>query len=146
MLRIIATVLSLVVLVVACGGGGAAEIADGSYRAFAVAEGEVPDLSLEIDGNALTFTGPGGITEASLGAIAGAYRVCGTETEDDVVEVDTAVTVDAVEWANPGIFGDCGITSPERVTLVDLDSHDEALGVVPFARWIELCDTTDPDC
>lgn len=146
MLRIIATLMSLVVLVVACGGGGTAEIADGSYRAFAVAEGEVPDLTLEIDGDTLAVTGPGGITEARLGAIAGSYPVCGIEAEGDVVEVDTAVTVGAVEWANPGIFGDCGITSPERVTLVDLDSHDEALGVVPFARWVELCDTVDPDC
>lgn len=142
----VVALIALGLFVTSCGGGGAAEIATGSYRAFAVAEGAVPDLALAIDGAALTFTGAGDTTEATLGDPAGTYPVCGTDREDEVIGLDTPVTVGDAEYTNPGIFGDCGLTAPVRVTLVDLDSFEDGSGVVPFARWVELCDLSDPDC
>jgi hypothetical protein len=48
--------------------------------------------------------------------------------------------------ASPAVVGDCGQTTPKRVTLVDLDSYDEAGGPFKYTRWVEFCDTTDPDC
>jgi hypothetical protein len=133
-------------LVAACGGGGTAEITDGSYRAFAIAEGAVPDLTPAIAGETLTFTAPGVTTEASLGDRAGSYPVCGTDRENDVISLDNSVVVGDVEYPNPGVFGDCGLTASVRVTLVDLDSFVDGSGVVPFARWVELCDVGDSDC
>jgi hypothetical protein len=32
------------------------------------------------------------------------------------------------------------------VTVVDLASADGTIGPFPFTRWVEFCDTTDPDC
>lgn len=145
MSRPVIVLLSLALAVAAC-GGTSAEITDGSYRTFAAADGAGPDLSLDVDGDALTFTGPGGTTEATLGESAGSYPVCGPDQDAPVLRVGTPVMVGDDEWADPGLFGDCGITSPVRVTLVDLDSLDDSLGVVPFARWVELCDLADPDC
>jgi hypothetical protein len=144
--RIIPLVLVLSLVVSACGGTSAAEISDGSFRAFAVADGEVPDLSLSIDGDVLSFSSSGEDVEATLAADGDTYPVCGTDREDEVFEVGTTITVGDAEYTSPGLFGDCGVTTPVRVTLVDLDSFDDDLGVVPFARWVELCDTTDPDC
>lgn len=145
MSRRVIVLLSLAFAVAAC-GGTSAEITDGSYRAFAIADGAVPELSLDVDGDALTFTGPGGVTEAALGETAGPYPVCGPDRDEDVLRVGSPVMVGDVEWADPAMFGDCGITSPVRVTLVDLGSLDESLGVVPFGRWVELCDVDDSDC
>jgi hypothetical protein len=137
----------LVLLASACGGNSTAEIPDGSYRAFSVTEGEVPEISLSIDGDSLTFTAAGGEeVETTLAAQGDVHPVCGTDREDEVFAVGTSLSFVGAEYTRPGLFGDCGITAPVRVTLVDLDSYDDALGVVPFARWVELCATSDPDC
>jgi hypothetical protein len=32
------------------------------------------------------------------------------------------------------------------VTPIDLDSLDEAGGPLKYTRWVEFCDTADPDC
>jgi hypothetical protein len=130
----------------ACGGASGAEISDGTYRAFAVAEGEVPDAELSIDGQSLALMGANRTIEMTLEADGESYPVCGTDRDDDVFALGTAVTVGDVDYTRAGLFGDCGVTTPVRVTLVDLESYDETLGVVPFARWAEFCDVTDPDC
>jgi len=139
-------ILVVSLVAAACGGTSGAEISDGTYRAFAVAEGEVPDAELSIDGQSLVLTGANGAIQMTLETDGESYAVCGTDRDDDVFAVGTAVTVGEVDYNRAGLFGDCGVTTPVRVTLVDLESYDEMLGVVPFARWVELCDVTDPDC
>ena len=44
------------------------------------------------------------------------------------MRVGTPLTVGSVALSAPAIFGDCGQTTPKRLTLVDLDSYDELAG------------------
>lgn len=62
------------------------------------------------------------------------------------LRVDAALSVGAVALSSPAVFGDCRQVTPTRVTLVDLDSLDEAPGPLSYTRWVENCDTTDPGC
>ncbi len=61
------------------------------------------------------------------------------------MSLDAPLSVDGVVFTRPALVGDCGQTTPVRVTLVDLDATDTSLRF-PFTRWAEFCDLTDPDC
>ena len=55
----------------------------------------------------------------------------------------TGLPID-VRLEAPAVFGDCGVTTPVRVTIVDLDAPGE--GRPPYARWVEFCLAADSDC
>ncbi len=72
------------------------------------------------------------------------YVLCPPGGQGSPRPVDAAVQVDGLQMRQPALFGDCGQTSPSRVTLVDLASTTD--GAFPFAVWAEFCDSADPDC
>lgn len=130
-----AAVASGALALAGCGGvdvssaSAPAGVSDGSYAYLASsAPGNAPAALLTIDGDTLTLTGEAGAVTTTTG------------------EPATPLTIGSVHLAAPALFGDCGQTTPKRVTLVDLDSYDEAGGPFGFTRWVELCDTSDADC
>ena len=131
-------------LVLGACGSSSIVVEDGDYRSLASSESSTPEAIMVIDGSALTLTVDGTATRATIEGSGSSYVVCPPDTSAEVLPLDGAVTIGAISFARPGIFGDCGITTPVRVTIVDLDS--ESGGGFPFARWIEMCDVTDPDC
>lgn len=58
--------------------------------------------------------------------------------------LDIPLSVGEVDLGSPAVYGDCGQTSPERVTLVDLESRADTLP--PFSSWVEFCLGSEPDC
>jgi hypothetical protein len=135
-----------------CGGsddssGGPAKVSDGAYTFLASsAAGGAPAASLTIAGDTLTLTGDGGPVTATIGEPAAEAVLCPPSGKGQPATLGTPLTVGSVAMAAPAVFGDCGQTTPQRVTLVDLDSYDEAGGPMKYTRWVEFCDTTDPDC
>jgi hypothetical protein len=148
-----AVVVALSVLALAgCEGsdgsssGGPAEVSDGSYAYLASSAGGSAAASLTITGDTLTLTGDAGPVTATIGEPAAEAVLCPPSGKGQPATVGTPLTVGSVGLASPAVFGDCGQTTPRRVTLVDLDSYDEAGGPFKYTRWVEFCDTTDPDC
>ena len=136
-----------------CGGsdgsssGGPATISDGAYAYLASSAGGSPlAATLTIAGDTLTLTGDAGPVTATIGEPAAEAVLCPPSGKGQPATVGTPLTVGAVALASPAIFGDCGQTTPKRLTLVDLDSYDEAGGPFKYTRWLEFCDTSDPDC
>lgn len=147
------SVLSSVLALAGCGGsqdatsGGPAEVTDGAYVSLASsAGGGAEDVGLDIGGDSITLRQDSGTTTATIGEPAAEAILCPPSGKGRPRQIDTPLTVGSVALASPAIFGDCGQTAPRRVTLVDLDSYDESAGPAAFTRWVELCDTTDPDC
>ena len=145
-------VASSVFALAGCGGsdgsssGGPAEVSDGAYAYLASsAGGSAPAASLTIAGDTLTLSGDAGVT-APIGEPASEAVLCPPSGKGQPSTLGTPLTVGSVALASPAIFGDCGQTTPKRVTVVDLDSYDEAGGPYKYTRWVEFCDTTDPDC
>ena len=128
----------------ACGSSSIG-VQDGEYRSFASSESSTPEATMVIDGSSLTLTGDGTTTQATIADSGSSSVVCPPDSSAEVLPLDGAVTIGAISVARPGIFGDCGITTPVRVTIVDLDS-ETTTGGFPFTRWFEMCDVTDPDC
>ena len=128
----------------ACGSSSIA-VQDGEYRSLASSESSTPEATMVVDGSSLTLTVDGTATQATIGGSGSSYVVCPPDSSAEVRPLDTSMTVGAIAFARPGIFGDCGITTPVRVTIVDLDA-ETTTGGFPFARWLEMCDVTDPDC
>jgi hypothetical protein len=148
-----ALVASTVLALAGCGGSGdstssgPAPISDGAYAYLASsAGGGAQAATLTIAGGTLTLTGDAGPVTATIGEPATEAVLCPPSGKGQPAEVGAALTVGSVSLASPAIFGDCGQTTPKRVTLVDLDSYDEAGGPLKFTRWMEFCDTSDPDC
>ena len=120
-------------------------VEDGDYRSLASSEFSTPEATMVIEESALTLTVDGTTTRATIEGSGSSYVVCPPDASAEVLPLDTAVMIGDISFARPGIFGDCGITTPVRVTIVDLDA-ETTTGGFPFARWIEMCDVTDPDC
>jgi hypothetical protein len=145
--------LGCVLVLAGCAGGtggdppGPAAITDGSYRLLATSAGQDPDatVSLTITGDTLVLTQGSDTTEDSLGQPGDTeYVLCPPGGTGSPRPLSAPIDVDGVHLARPALFGDCGQTTPVRVTLVDLDATtDQAF---PFATWAEFCDTGDPDC
>lgn len=136
-----------------CGGvdvssaSAPAGVSDGSYAYLASsAPGNAPAALLTIDGDTLTLTGEAGAVTTTTGEPAAPAILCPPSGTGRPATVGTPLTIGSVHLAAPALFGDCGQTTPKRVTLVDLDSYDEAGGPFGFTRWVELCDTSDADC
>ena len=144
---------STVLALAGCGGsdsstsGGPAAISDGAYAYLASsAGGGAQAATLTIDGDSLSLTGDAAPVTATIGEPAAEAVLCPPSGKGQPSTLGTPLTVGSVALASPAIFGDCGQTTPKRVTLVDLDSYDEAAGPFKYTRWVEFCDTTDPDC
>jgi hypothetical protein len=126
--------------------GGPAPVGDGSYAFLASSTGGTQTASLEVSGSELTLTQDGTSTMATIGAAAPEAVLCPPSGKGQPQQIDVALSVGEVSLASPAIFGDCGEVTPKRVTVVDLDSYDEAGGPFGYTRWVEFCDTADPDC
>jgi len=145
MLTLAATGLGLLS---ACSSAPAA-VDDGTYRAFAASGelGRTPEASVEVRDDRLTFTTPAGpefVADASRGTQD--FVVCPPQGSGTPDPLSAPLTLDGVTFERPAVFGDCGQTTPARITVVDLESGAEGSGPFPFTRWIEFCDTADPDC
>jgi len=136
-----------VILLAGCQAGPAA-IEDGTYRAFAAAPeiGVVPEVMLAVNGSTLTISEGDVIASVESRAGEAEYLVCPPDGTGVPAPMDGPLSLGPVTLAEPAVFGDCGSVTPTRVTIVDLASVDDAAGPVPFTRWVEFCDTSDPDC
>jgi hypothetical protein len=141
------SLLGLALALTAC-SSGPDDIADGNYRAFAVSADvrDVPPVTLTIEGDTLTVAEGDVLTSASLGEGHDAFVLCPPDGTGVPIPLGDALSLGTTNFDAPAVFGDCGDVSPSRVTIVDLDSHDQDGGPMPFTRWIEFCDTADTDC
>ncbi len=140
----LATVATLALTAItACGPARPAPLADGRYRLMATSSGPVADLTLTLSGSSLLVSG-----DSTARHLTGEQRtatVCPGADGGDVFVIDRAVALGDLDLRTPGLFGDCGVTRPRRVTLVDLSSARPG-EAPPYAVWAEFCDVTDPDC
>lgn len=144
-----AIVVSVLVLA-SCGGdtpSGPDLPADGSYSAYASSQtGALPDSTLEITRNEVVILEERGSVQVARSDGETSYLLCPPSGRGTPEPLDQSVTVGGETFTSPALFGDCGVTSPRRVTLIDLDSFDGGETAFPFTRWIEFCDVTDSDC
>ncbi len=135
-----------VALVLAGCGSGPSDVADGSYRAYATSGTQSLDADLTITGEqAIVTTGDAESTFA-IGVPGDSFVLCPPDGSGQPRPLDGQLTFGTLTLDEPAVFGDCGTTSPLRVTLVDLASYDAANGPFPFMEWVEFCDLEDPDC
>lgn len=127
---------------------GPAVIADGEYKAFAVSPeiSTVARANVAVESGALTFTTPAGSTTVAQTPGEQEFVVCPPSTRGQPALIGSELDVDGTTFQMPAVIGDCGQTKPKRITVVDLASASVDAGPFPFTRWIEFCDTTDPDC
>jgi hypothetical protein len=144
---------SLVVALTGCSGsddstsGGPQAPSDGSYTYLAgSAGGGAASAALEINGTGITLTQDTGTTTATIDDPAQEAVLCPPSGKGQPLAIAAPLTIGEIALASPAIFGDCGQVKPTRVTVIDLDSFDKASGPFGFTRWVEFCDTTDPDC
>jgi len=140
--------LAVAVLALAACQSGSANVASGDYRAFAASSeiGEVPPVTLTVDGTALTFGELDMLNARELGQGGEEVVVCPPDGRGVPASLGEPFSLGPTTFESPAIVGDCGAASPRRLTVIDLASADEAAGPFPFTRWVEFCDTTDPDC
>jgi hypothetical protein len=127
---------------------GPAEIADGSYQLLATSTATTAEASqtAEIDGSTITLHTTSGDATATMGSPGSDFVLCPPNGRGRPVRLgNDALTVDRVILTRPAIFGSCGSTTPERITLVDLDGVDGGMRF-PFTRWAEFCLTGSKDC
>lgn len=141
-----AALASAAVLLAGC-QSGPQSVPPGEYRLYATSAGATSAQPLEatITGQGLTLTTPAEPMSFDFGAAADEFTLCPPSGKGRPTTLDAAMTVGDVQLARPAIFGDCGVTKPVRVTVVDLDSVDTS-AQFPFTRWVEFCNRTDPDC
>jgi len=140
--------LSVAALALTACQSGPAAIDSGDYRAFAASAevGDVPPVTLAIDGSTLTFGENDVLTTAQMGDSADEYLVCPPSGKGAPTTLGPSLSLGPTTFDSPAIVGDCGNAAPARITIVDLSSLNEEQGPFPFTRLIEFCDTTDPDC
>ncbi len=129
-----------------CSADGPDDVQDGRYVLYASsagsADGETAELT--IDGDAVRVTTSSGTTEATLGEPTDPAELCPGGGRGRPIRLEAEITAGAVTLGGAAIYGDCGATSPVRVTVVDLGSRSDELP--PFSRWVEFCLASDPDC
>lgn len=138
-----------VLLISGCSSAtGPAEVSPGEYRLLATSSGPVStqDAGLVIAGVDLTFTEGSEVTSTSLGPATASYTLCPPSGTGSAESLTDSVVVDGVQLSHPAVFGDCGVTKPVRITIVDIDSIGAGAGQFPFTRWAEYCAVSDPDC
>ena len=143
-----AGLLAVSILALAACQSGPADVASGDYRAFAASSeiGEVPPVTLTVDGAALTFGELDMLNARELGQGGEEVVVCPPDGRGSPASLGEPLSLGTTTFEAPAIVGDCGATAPRRVTVIDLASAEQDAGPFPFTRWVEFCDTTDPDC
>ena len=121
---------------------GPADIADGEYKAFAVSPeiSTVPRVDVAVESGALTFTTAAGSTTVAQTPGEQEFVVCPPSTRGTPALLGSELSVDGTTFQVPAVIGDCGQTTPERITLVDLASIGvdwRALPVHPVDRVLQ---------
>ena len=132
-------------VIAACGGGGPDSVGDGEYTFYASSGTAPSGATAVVSGDDITFTVDGSDTVATLGDETAEFTLCPPDTTGTAQALGVSLTVGSVEIADAAVFGDCGTTSPSRITVVDIAAIDESLQF-PFVNWVEFCDTSDEDC
>ena len=133
-------------LLCGCGAARPAPIVDGSYRFLASSSGARPSgfTAVWVAGDTLVLTTSSGTTSTSLGEETDEAPLCPGGGAGRPVRLDGGFSIAGLVLTTPALHGDCGETTPRRITFVDLDSRSE--GLPPFTRWVEFCLGSDPDC
>ena len=141
-------IAAFALMMAGCSSSSPDAVSDGEYRTYATSEstGENPPVALTISGDDATFAIDGETLSVTIGDAGAEYLVCPPGTKGSVRPLGGTVTLGSLILTQPAIFGDCGVTSPKRVTIVDLDGVNADSWPFPFSRWIEMCDVTDSDC
>lgn len=138
---------ALVIVLGGCSSGGPAAPSDGLYAFLSSSEGRTAqDTTLSIKGDKITLTQEAGTTTALIGDPAPAAVLCPPYGQGQPLQIGAPLTIGSIALSAPAVFGNCGEVKPVRVTLIDLESYDENGGPFGFTRWVEFCDTMDPDC
>ncbi len=139
--------LATALLLVGC-QAGPQSVPAGSYRLLADATTTSPatPADLTITADAVTLTVDGTASNTNIGAATSDYLLCPPSGKGTARALSTPLTINGTEFTHPAIYGDCGQAKPTRVTIIDLDSHNDGATKPPFTRWAEFCNTTDPDC
>ncbi len=127
---------------------GPTSILVGNYRLLADATTSSPNTAAElaVTDTTVALTADGSTTSADLGAATSSYTLCAPSGKGTATELSAPLSINGTDFSHPAIYGDCGQTKPVRVTIIDLDSYNNDATKLPFARWAEFCNTTDPDC
>lgn len=141
----VSVIAAIALLAAACGGSSPSRPADGTYTGYAASDGSVPAGTLLVDGESYVLDIGGSSQEGRLTESDTQYVVCPPDGEATVEQMGAALTIGDLTFTTPAVFGDCGETAPVRVTIVDVATADMDMAF-PFITWVELCDTTDPDC
>lgn len=143
-MKLLRVALGLLVIV-AC-GSGPDPVGDGTYSFFAGSGIEdASGTDVEISGDEMNIVADGTTTRATISAGDETYTLCPDDVEGQPELIDGDVQIGGVTFADPAVFGDCGVTAPPRITIVDLDSVDEE-ALPLFTVWAEFCSIADPDC
>lgn len=139
--------LAVVVVGLSACQAGPPEVEDGEYRFFASSESaQHPDATLRVKGESVTLSVDDVESVTTLARGDEEYTICPDSRDGRPQTLTNPVALGDTHFAAPAVFGDCGVTKPARVTLVDLDSIDDDGSLPAFTRWAEFCDVTDPDC
>ena len=127
---------------------GPQPVPEGTYRLLADASSTSPSSgeSLVISADTATITIDDTEAGADLGAATDRYTLCPPSGMGTARSLGAPVTINGTDYTRPAVFGDCGQAKPLRVTIIDVDSFNDGGTPVPFTRWAEFCDTSDPDC
>ena len=135
------------VLLAGCQQSGPEDVNAGEYLFYASSSGSgLPDGALTVEDSSILLTQGTELTNVAMGQSRESYVLCPPSGEAEPTPLVGTLTIGDMGLTSPALFGDCGEVRPIRVTIVDLDSFDEAAGGLPFTRWAEFCEATDPDC
>ena len=143
--RLVAAAAAGVVVLAGC-SSGPADVADGQYRAFAWSGVGDPGASVLVTGDQLDVSSSAGTEALAVGDPANSYVLCPPDGTGRPRLLNGRLAIGDLVMRQPAVFGDCGTTSPRRLTIVDIASYDPSQGPFPFTTWVEFCDVKDADC
>lgn len=148
LVAVVAFAIPAALLVLAACQPATGQLGNGTYRAFAASPGiePLPDAQVSVSDETIRVTESGVTTTVSATAGTQEYVLCPPDGRGTPNVLGPALTIGGVSFERPALIPDCGVTTPKRITLVDESSVEDRGSPFPFARWIEFCDTTDPDC
>ena len=144
--KFIQAAAALALIAAGCSASGPDAVSDGTYHGYAASNGSAPSASLVIEGNTATFSIDSGAESYSMRDAEAEYVLCPPDGQGTPLSLGSPLAIGSTDFSQPAVFGDCGETAPERITLVDLGSYDEAAGGLPFGTWMEFCNAADDDC
>ena len=139
-----ASALTGALLLAGCGADGPTDPEDGDYRFLAASTPEVPYATVTVADGGLVLSTDGGDTRSAIGEPAEESELCPGGGTGSPLRLEGPIDLGTLRLASPAVYGDCGDTTPVRITVVDLDSAGD--GRPPYTRWVEFCLGSDPDC